>query len=79
MFSQVAGLEDRAAAQAFYQKHYMNVLQHVLSVVTDNNQIPFVGRFLVVKSLNPYRDFYTTLFFRPDKSLGDDVPSFPSS
>lgn len=43
MFSQVAGLEDRAAAQAFYQKHYMNVLQHVLSVVTDNNQIPFVG------------------------------------
>jgi hypothetical protein len=62
MFSQVAGLEDRAAAQAFYQKHYMNVLQHVLSVVTDNNQIPFVGRFLVVESLNPYCYFYTTYF-----------------
>lgn len=45
MFTQVAALEDRSAAQAFYQKNYMTILQHVLSVVTDNNQIPFVGTY----------------------------------
>lgn len=29
--------------QRFYQQHYMNMLNHVMGVVTDHNQVPFVG------------------------------------
>ncbi|KAH7666442.1 Importin-beta N-terminal domain containing protein, partial [Aphelenchoides avenae] len=34
---------DGATAQTFYQKYFMTILEHVLSVVTDHNQVPFVG------------------------------------
>jgi CRM1 C terminal len=40
----VAMMENKTVAQAFYQKHFMSILEHVLGVVTDHNQVPFIGR-----------------------------------
>lgn len=39
----VAETENKESAQAFYQKYFMQILEHVLSVVTDHNQVPFIG------------------------------------
>jgi len=39
----VGTMEDKAVAQAFYQKHFMSILEHVLGVVTVHNQVPFIG------------------------------------
>jgi len=39
----VAMMENKTVAQAFYQKHFMSILEHVLGVVTDHNQVPFIG------------------------------------
>lgn len=43
ILSKIAAPEHKLVAQAFYQRYYMEVLEHVLSVVTDHNQVPFVG------------------------------------
>jgi exportin-1 len=43
MLRKVAALEEKAVAQTFYQKYFMTILEHVLGVVTDHNQVPFVG------------------------------------
>jgi len=39
----VAMMENKTVAQVFYQKHFMSILEHVLGVVTDHNQVPFIG------------------------------------
>uniref|UniRef100_A0A914NV09 Exportin-1 C-terminal domain-containing protein n=1 Tax=Meloidogyne incognita TaxID=6306 RepID=A0A914NV09_MELIC len=35
-------MTDRAQARIFYQKHFMTIMEHVLGVLTDNNQVQFV-------------------------------------
>ena len=45
LLTKVSGMAigKEATQQAFYQKHFMTILEHVLGVVTDNNQVQFVG------------------------------------
>lgn len=45
LLMKVAETDNKQCAQAFYQKHFMQILEHVLSVVTDHNQVPFIGEF----------------------------------
>jgi exportin-1 len=44
LLTKVGTMTDKAQAQKFYQKHFMTILEHVLGVVTDNNQVQFVGK-----------------------------------
>uniref|UniRef100_A0A915DCR9 Exportin-1 n=1 Tax=Ditylenchus dipsaci TaxID=166011 RepID=A0A915DCR9_9BILA len=39
----VATKESKDQSQMFYQKYFMTIMEHVLGVVTDLNQVPFVG------------------------------------
>ncbi|CAK5072993.1 unnamed protein product [Meloidogyne enterolobii] len=43
LLGKVASMTDRAQARIFYQKHFMTIMEHVLGVLTDNNQVQFVG------------------------------------
>ncbi|KAL3082998.1 hypothetical protein niasHS_010800 [Heterodera schachtii] len=43
LLTKVSTMTDKAQAQAFYKKHFMVIMEHVLGVVTDYNQVNFVG------------------------------------
>lgn len=43
MLLQYGLYEDRAVAQTFYKLFFMEILVHVLTVVTDSNQIKILG------------------------------------
>lgn len=47
----VAETENKECAQGFYKKYFMQILEHVLSVVTDHNQVPFIGLFVFLKKI----------------------------
>ena len=72
LLMKVANMPDKVQAQTFYQKHFMTVLEHVLGVVTDNNQVQFVGESFLIEH------FFINLIFRFDQSGRDRLPSLPS-
>uniref|UniRef100_A0A914HK84 Importin N-terminal domain-containing protein n=1 Tax=Globodera rostochiensis TaxID=31243 RepID=A0A914HK84_GLORO len=43
LLTKVSTMTDKSQAQAFYKKHFMVIMEHVLGVVTDYNQVNFVG------------------------------------
>lgn len=51
LLGKVASMTDRAQARIFYQKHFMTIMEHVLGVLTDNNQVQFVGEFIFLFSI----------------------------
>lgn len=43
VLERIREIENDAVKQKFYQTYYMEMLTHVMGVVTDHNQVPFVG------------------------------------
>jgi hypothetical protein len=43
MLNKLASLQDKELQQTFYKKYFMTILEHVLGVMTDSNQVQFVG------------------------------------
>lgn len=43
MLTKIATLTDKIQQQTFYKKYFMIILEHVLGVLTDSNQVQFIG------------------------------------
>ncbi|KAF7637274.1 Importin N-terminal domain-containing protein [Meloidogyne graminicola] len=70
LLGKVASMTDRAQARIFYQKHFMTIMEHVLGVLTDNNQVQFVG-------LTNLAETVCILFQAAENTI--DVPLNPSN
>ncbi|VDK34509.1 unnamed protein product, partial [Anisakis simplex] len=66
MLSQFAIYPDRSKAQAFYKTFYMDIVVHVLSVVTDRNQIMIAG-------FSYYADILCALFSTAEFAIAEQL------
>jgi hypothetical protein len=51
LLTNVQKMEDRATAQDFYRSFFVDLLEHVLSVVTDNSQVQVAGESALMNTI----------------------------
>ncbi|KAK6109291.1 Exportin-1 [Brugia pahangi] len=66
MLTQFGVHRDKERAQTFYKHFFMEILVHVLTVVTDSNQIKILG-------LSCYADILCTLFYAAEISITEQL------
>uniref|UniRef100_A0A1I7V5J0 CRM1_C domain-containing protein n=1 Tax=Loa loa TaxID=7209 RepID=A0A1I7V5J0_LOALO len=66
MLTQFGVHRNKERAQTFYKHFFMEILVHVLTVVTDSNQIKILG-------LSCYADILCTLFYAAEVSITEQL------